>query len=194
MKIIYTISKFILIIIICNSCSNYTNNNQRNPILVNCRKDSKSVVINNNYSDQTIIKHDVSVTLWFVEQTFAMEYISCDNQGNVRLRSYKQFTKFEDKAEDVLEMQKIALDEFITSYQGQDKENLLKKWFDCQTNALNILAKFLKSIQLDMDTKSILANDNNQYERVIKIQRLYQVGFEKYRQNWKDFQKSGQSQ
>lgn len=137
------------------------------------------------YSDDLIVKHDLAVSLWFLNQDYAMSIVAFDDQNKVRLRSYRTFSKLEDKAEMVLAYQLRAINEFVDSYQGRDKEEVLAKWLGSQNEAKDVLRKFLESVQMAPEDVSETDKNRNEYERIIGIQKTYLNKFVEYREAWK---------
>jgi hypothetical protein len=137
------------------------------------------------YSEDFVLKHDLAVTLWFAKQYHAMSVISFDDQNKVRLRSYKSFSKVDDKAENVLTYQIAAINEFVDSYHGRDKKDILGKWRDIQNEAKEVLQKFLKSVQMAPENVYVTVKYRNEYEKTIGIQERYLKKFVEYREGWK---------
>jgi hypothetical protein len=132
------------------------------------------------------MQHDIAVTKWFSAQYSAMALIGLDDQGLVRLASYKEFSKIETSAEDVLRMQRSAIHEFVTVYRGDDKEPTLAKWLIVQGEAQKALSGFLEKVKVNASNKPIDPKRLNPYEASLESQDNYLEAMRRYREGWRD--------
>jgi len=140
------------------------------------------------YSDEEILQHDLAISHWFTKQYSSMSVISSNEKNEIRLRSYMESSTTASKMK-ILDLQRRAINEFLASYQGSDKESILEKWLATQAEAAEVLRKFLREVQMLPKNVSNYEKQFTEYEILLDKQKRYLDAFRIYRQQWKsDFQ------
>ena len=183
----FKVVAFTCVFFVCVSCSDPDKQSSRHD---GKSENQSSEVISLNktskiYTDELVINHDLAVSLWYMNQYNAMSVISFDDQGEVRLRSYRYFSKRDDEAEQVLAYQEAAIKEFIKDYQGRDKKEVLGEWLKRQNKAKDVLMNFLRSVQMEPEDKNLRSAHAEKFTEIMNAQKACLDKFEEYRAGFK---------